>query len=206
MPGETRRRSRNSLRKKPKQERSASTVAAIVEAAAQVLLEQGYARASTNRIAARAGVSVGSLYQYFPDKTVLYEEVLERYLEALVDAVRGVDGDGPLETIIEDIVLRTLAVRADGPELLRRLQASGVPDFHGRLSRAKEDLAHFVTRLLAARRTGLPATELELRVLLALDASEGLLLQGAPRLPPARFAAELTRMLGPYIVAPVRPG
>jgi AcrR family transcriptional regulator len=58
-------------RKAPRQERSKVMVEAILEAAAQVFAELGYARATTNKIAERAGVSVGSLYQYFPNKDSL---------------------------------------------------------------------------------------------------------------------------------------
>lgn len=58
-------------RRKPKQERSKQLVADILEAAAQVLSEYGFENASTNKIAKRAGVSIGSLYQYFPDKESL---------------------------------------------------------------------------------------------------------------------------------------
>ncbi len=59
------------VRKAPRQERSKVMVDAILEAAAQVFAELGYARATTNKIAERAGVSVGSLYQYFPNKDSL---------------------------------------------------------------------------------------------------------------------------------------
>ena len=58
-------------RKSPRQERSKVMVEAILEAASQVFAELGYARATTNKIAERAGVSVGSLYQYFPNKDCL---------------------------------------------------------------------------------------------------------------------------------------
>ena len=58
-------------RKAPRQERSKVMVEAILEAASQVFAELGYARATTNKIAERAGVSVGSLYQYFPNKDSL---------------------------------------------------------------------------------------------------------------------------------------
>ncbi len=58
-------------RKRPRQQRSRATVEAICVAAARVLASDGYARASTNRIAEVAGVSVGSLYQYFPNKDAL---------------------------------------------------------------------------------------------------------------------------------------
>lgn len=62
------------------QRRSRETVEAILEAAAQVLEAQGYAAASTNHIAARAGVAIGTLYQYFPSKESLAVALLERHL------------------------------------------------------------------------------------------------------------------------------
>src|SRR4051812_6293565 len=60
-----------SSRKRPKQARSSELVAAILEAAAQVLTSEGAQRFTTTRVAEKAGVSVGSLYQYFPNKAAL---------------------------------------------------------------------------------------------------------------------------------------
>lgn len=62
---------RISQRKQPKQARSSDSVAAILEAAAQVLAKEGAQRFTTARVAERAGVSVGSLYQYFPNKAAI---------------------------------------------------------------------------------------------------------------------------------------
>lgn len=62
---------RISSRKEPSQTRSASLVAAILEAAVRVLTEEGAVRFTTARVAERAGVSVGSLYQYFPNKAAI---------------------------------------------------------------------------------------------------------------------------------------
>ena len=58
-------------RKRPKQARSTELVAAILEAAAQVLAEEGAQRFTTARVAEKAGVSIGSLYQYFPNKAAI---------------------------------------------------------------------------------------------------------------------------------------
>src|SRR3954471_6029658 len=66
-----RRKPQISLRKKPQQARSTELVAAILQAASQVLAKQGAQRFTTARVAERAGVSVGSVYQYFPNKAAI---------------------------------------------------------------------------------------------------------------------------------------
>lgn len=70
-------------RKKPRQARSTTTVEAIFEATIQVLLSDGIHRLTTTRVAERAGVSVGSMYQYFPHKQALLYALNERYLDLL---------------------------------------------------------------------------------------------------------------------------
>ena len=77
-------------RKTPVQKRSGVTVEALLEAAIQVLPKLGAARLTTTAVAARAGVSVGTLYQYFPNKQVLLHAVLERHLNQILDAVMRV--------------------------------------------------------------------------------------------------------------------
>lgn len=70
-------------RKAPKQQRSRATVDAILTATTQILGEHGYDKATTNLIARRAGVSIGSLYQYFPNKDALVAALAERHLESV---------------------------------------------------------------------------------------------------------------------------
>ncbi len=70
---------RNTRKKQPKQDRSRVTVEAIIEATTRILKREGRAALTTNRIAQVAGVSVGSLYQYFPNKEALLAEVKQRY-------------------------------------------------------------------------------------------------------------------------------
>ena len=66
-------------RKQPVQSRSQVTCDALIEATIQVLLRQGASRLTTTRVAERAGVSVGTLYQYYPNKRSLIEAVRARY-------------------------------------------------------------------------------------------------------------------------------
>jgi AcrR family transcriptional regulator len=77
-------------RKSPVQARSAASVDAILEATIQVLLSVGKERLTTTRVASRAGVSVGTLYQYFPNKSALLQAVLKRHMEQVAEAVERV--------------------------------------------------------------------------------------------------------------------
>ncbi len=79
-----------SPRKSPVQARSAASVDAILEATIQVLLGVGKERLTTTRVAWRAGVSVGTLYQYFPNKSALLQAVLKRHLNEVTEAVERV--------------------------------------------------------------------------------------------------------------------
>jgi AcrR family transcriptional regulator len=74
-------------RKTPRQARSLHTHEVILEATIQVLLQVGLKRLTTTRVAERAGVSVGSLYQYFPNKSALLSMVLRHHLNAIGNAV-----------------------------------------------------------------------------------------------------------------------
>ena len=70
---------RYALRKQPTQPRAQATVTAIVDAAAQLVVSTGYAKTNTNLIAELAGVSVGSLYEYFPGKEAVFAELRRRF-------------------------------------------------------------------------------------------------------------------------------
>jgi AcrR family transcriptional regulator len=74
-------------RKSPVQARSAASVDAILEATVQVLLNVGKERLTTTRVASRAGVSVGTLYQYFPNKSALLQAALKRHMDEVTEAV-----------------------------------------------------------------------------------------------------------------------
>ena len=75
-------------RKNASQERSRATVDTLLAATARVLVKEGYDHASTNKIADAAGVSIGSLYQYFPSKEALVAAVIERHTSGMLEIVR----------------------------------------------------------------------------------------------------------------------
>jgi AcrR family transcriptional regulator len=77
-------------RKSPVQARSAASVDAILDATIQVLLRVGKERLTTTRVALRAGVSVGTLYQYFPNKSALLQAALQRHLAEVTETVERV--------------------------------------------------------------------------------------------------------------------
>jgi AcrR family transcriptional regulator len=74
-------------RRRPRQARAQATVDAIIKATARVLVDEGYDRASTNRIAQAAGVSIGSLYQYFPSKEALVSALVETHQGRMREAL-----------------------------------------------------------------------------------------------------------------------
>lgn len=81
-------------RKKPSQARSTVTVDAIVEATIRILRQDGWAACTTTRIAALAGVSVGSLYQYFPNRKAIAVEIVRQRTRTYLSAVLAADLKG----------------------------------------------------------------------------------------------------------------
>jgi AcrR family transcriptional regulator len=116
-------------RKKASQDRSRATVDALVEATARVLVKEGFDRASTNRIADTAGVSIGSLYQYFPGKEALVGAVIDRHNADLLEVVRGTLAEVismPLGTAVRRIVCVAVAAHRVDPKL-HRVVAEQIP-------------------------------------------------------------------------------
>ena len=114
-------------RKRPVQARSAATVDAIFDATVQVLLTQGARRLTTTRVAQRAGVSVGTMYQYFAHKEALLHAVIERYLGDIVNAVEAacVQALGqPLEIASDALVSAYILAKSRDIEASRALYAA----------------------------------------------------------------------------------
>lgn len=131
-------------RKKPvrtaRQSRSKATVEAILEAAARILSQAGWAGLTTNAVAARAGVSVGSLYEYFADKQAIVDALLDRHLDdaerALAVAAAGAGQHAGPRDIARALVAGYAALHAEDPGLHRAL-SSQVPIGAPQLARLK---------------------------------------------------------------------
>lgn len=132
-------RTRTVPRKLPRQQRSKETVDVILAATARVLVREGFDRASTNRIAEAAGVSIGSLYQYFPSKEALVAALVERHIDAMsarIEAEMAAVEALPLPAAVRQMVTLMLHAHAVEPELHRVLNEQ-VPRV-GRLHRVHE--------------------------------------------------------------------
>jgi len=116
-------------RKSATQERSRATVDALVEATARILVSDGFDKASTNRIAEVAGVSVGSLYQYFPSKEALVIAVAERHHRDIMQIVGRALAD--VDSVpVEEAVRRLVAVAIEAHRVdpdLHRVLAEQIP-------------------------------------------------------------------------------
>jgi AcrR family transcriptional regulator len=132
-------RRRTLPRKAPKQQRAKFTVDAILDATARILVERGFAGATTNRIAETAGVSIGSLYQYFPSKESILAALLDRHIRetyALLEAALPAWNALPLQDAVRAMVATIVAMHAAEPALHRALMEQ-VPR-GGRLERVTE--------------------------------------------------------------------
>jgi AcrR family transcriptional regulator len=107
-------------RKIPKQERSRVTVEAILQATTHILTEKGYDQTNTNLIAELAGVSIGSLYQYFPNKESLMVAIMEKHSQEIAELVESKLNhlfDDPPEIAIPELVKAVIAVHGINPRL-----------------------------------------------------------------------------------------
>lgn len=148
-------------RKMASQERSRATVDALIEATARILVRDGFDKASTNRIAEEAGVSIGSLYQYYPSKEALVAAVIERHNQQTMRVVRGALAELatlPVEQAVRSLVAIAIEAHRIDPRL-HRVIAEQIPRV-GQL----ENVETFSRDNYALFRTYLEAHRDELRI------------------------------------------
>ncbi|NHC62358.1 TetR/AcrR family transcriptional regulator [Paenalcaligenes suwonensis] len=196
-------------RKSPRQARSKALVTAILDATAQVLVERGYAGSSTNLIASRAGVSIGSVYQYFPNKDSLIAALRERHATDLYDTLDAVltrRNPQSLEEKLSAIVHGWMLAHQLEPDLHRVVEQE-FPFFE----RAHQDqipiyrtIVERVRQLLEEHREQLLPDNLDLATWMVLQTIESLIHAATTTTPlpvhqPAAIEQQIVEMLTRYL-------
>jgi AcrR family transcriptional regulator len=175
-------------RRSPRQARSRATVERIITAGARVLEGSGYQDASTNRIAREAGVSPGSLYQYFPDKDAIVAEIILRLVDdfasALTPALRAIATEQPpaatrlvLGAVLDALQQHAALLRALVDRVPTIEQQKAVLPVRGRL-------ADIVYHSLAANAHALRHADLERTTWMVVELTQHLLVRYVLDAPP----------------------
>jgi AcrR family transcriptional regulator len=190
-------------RRKARQRRARETVTVVLDAAAQVLQREGYARATTNRIAERAGVSVGTIYQYFADKDDMFDAVIRREIDGLQKILRDVAPDPrtPLAGALRDLLAALVRARPEAPALFRSLEQVPNALFRRRVAAARGAVTGWVRDFLAARRRELRVQDLETAAFVMVSAAEGVALNASPEFYRGRAADELALVFTRYLAS-----
>ncbi len=193
-------------RRRPVQSRSRETVAAILEATARIL-DRG-TRVSTNGIARLAGVSIGSLYEYFPNKDAILSQLFEAHVDEAVDALSRVLDELPPETTplregVRTMVAALLELHDHRPGLQRVFldKLIAVPAVRQRVAEAERRLRGVLTAWLALHPdVAVPDVELAARVI--VEGSNALIhgyIADAEDVGPDAFLDELARLWTGYL-------
>ena len=203
---------RTQPRKSPTQQRSQLTVAALLKATAHILVKEGYESASTNKIAETAGVSIGSLYQYFPSKEALVAAVIDRHTEQMMQLLRDALAEvmqQPVEVGTRQLVKVMIDAHRVDPRLHRAL-VEQVPRV-GRLEniRALDREAYALIRAyLEVHRDELRVADLELASFVCVATVEALTHAAVLNRPDVLsdkagvFTDEVTRLVVGYLRGP----
>ena len=194
-------RSAKRPRRKAKQERARETVRALLDAAARVLEQRGYAGATTNRIAEAAGASVGTLYEYFADKEAVYDALIEREISTLVAAIRTehLDPRAPIQETLRRVLEVAIGALPRGPDFIRSLEQVPGAVFRKRLADARQLVIGFVRQLLEAHRDELRVDDLDLAAFVVVSTAEGIGSNASKERFDERLAEEIGRLLGAYL-------
>jgi AcrR family transcriptional regulator len=131
-----------SLRRRPQQRRARETVDSVLDAVIRILKHSGPAALTTNRIAEVAGVSIGSVYQYFPDKRAIFTALHERHIQQIDRVIQGAlveHARSSLEDLMRAIIDAMVEAHTTDPELYEMLlqevphRADGSREFSVRL-------------------------------------------------------------------------
>ena len=172
------------MRKEPRQARSRATVETIVQAGARILSDEGWAGFTTNRIAELAGVSIGSLYQYFPDKLSLVDAIRHRHLDDSITVMRKVRADGlsPEEFAVQ-LVQAVVAAHSIYPGLHRVLldEAPSSKEYRNPNSEFEIEYLSYYAKAVATQRKRQPNAADHVAGRVLSDAIDGVIHNAARR-------------------------
>jgi AcrR family transcriptional regulator len=154
------------------------TVDALLEATARILVKEGYDRASTNKIAETAGVSIGSLYQYFPSKEALVAAVIDRHMRETAELARSAlvkVAMQPIKEAVRELVKVSIDAHRIDPKLHRVLmeQTPRVGRFDNAQIVDREFFA-LIRAYLEARRDDLGVADLDMAAFVCVTSVEAL--------------------------------
>lgn len=205
--------SRFEPRRLPRQARSRATFDAIIEATARVLVAEGYDRLNTNRVAQVAGVSVGSLYQYFPNKESLVLAVIRDHSIKMIEllAVSAQDlADAPIDVAVRTYVRSTIAAHASAPELHRALVQQAMHIGLEHLRELELQVRAIIRAWLERHRDEILPTDLEAASFVLVTSVEalihGALLDDPERLAGGGLEHEICDLILRYLVGSAGPG
>lgn len=199
---------KTSNRRQPKQHRALQTVEAVLDAVVRILKREGVDAVTTNRIAEVAGVSIGSVYQYFPDKRAIFVALHQRHIEEIdrMIATKLVEhAASSLDDLVRALMEAMVDAHTTDPELYELLLTE-VPH-------RAEGTRDFAVRLHGVFRLAISARERELKIHRDLDKvvfvvahmvealSHGAVLRRPPRLSLAAAKEESVRAVLAYLRA-----
>lgn len=168
----------------------------------RVLEREGNARATTNRIAKAAGVSVGTFYEYFADKETLFDLLIERQIEEIVAGIQRapIQSDASVATTIRQLLEVALTTLRGGPGFIRALEQRPGASFLRRLERGRgrETVVEFVRIWLESHREELRVTDLGLAAFVAVSAVESIMTNASDEFFGEPLVDEISSMLGLY--------
>ena len=194
-------------RKSASQDRSKATVDALLAATARVLVKEGYDHASTNKIADAAGVSIGSLYQYFPSKEALVAAVIERHIDGMIEVVRASAARVallPLREAARELVGVMIEAHRVDPKL-HRVLVEQIPRIGNmeHIEAVDDEALGLVRAYLEVHREELGVQDLEMAAFLAVGAVEAMTHMAVLRRPEllsdARFVDEVANLVVRYL-------
>lgn len=168
------------MRRAPRQERGRRRVEKILDASAELFAEVGFDGATTNAIAARAETSIGSLYQFFPNKEAILHALNARYLAQLrevCDVALAPERAGePLETLLDEIVDALAAFHARHPGFQAVFYGShSTPELEEAAQAATQEITGRLDTILALRRPDLPPARREIVSWTAMETMKAML-------------------------------